>query len=102
MALDARPPQQRQFAAGAMSTSQLLHYRGPDQLNVSIELHKRFAFPIACIALALVGHSDRDFDAEGRQVGRVRERDLPGVLRLLSLVGVADRRGAAAASCRLW
>ena len=55
MALDARPPQERQVAAGAMSTSQLLHYRGPDQLNVSLELHKRFAFPIACIALALVG-----------------------------------------------
>jgi LPS export ABC transporter permease LptG/LPS export ABC transporter permease LptF len=55
MALDARPPQQRQFAAAALSTSQLMHYRGPDQLNVSLELHKRFAFPIACIALALVG-----------------------------------------------
>ena len=55
MALDARPPQQRQFAPAAMSTSQLLHYRGPDQLNVRQELHKRFAFPLACIALALVG-----------------------------------------------
>src|SRR5204862_7328234 len=55
MALDPRPPQQRQFAPQAMSTSQLLHYRGPDQLTVRMELHKRFAFPIACIALALVG-----------------------------------------------
>lgn len=55
MALDARPPQQRPFSPPSMTTSQLLHYRGPDLITVRVELHKRFAFPLACIALALIG-----------------------------------------------
>jgi LPS export ABC transporter permease LptG/LPS export ABC transporter permease LptF len=55
MALEARPPAQRPFAPPSMTTSQLSHYRGPDILPVRVELHKRFAFPLACLALALIG-----------------------------------------------
>ena len=55
VALTAKPPEQRQLTVRAMNTRQLLHYEGPDKLEASIELHSRFALPLACIALALMG-----------------------------------------------
>ena len=55
MTLDARPPQQRELKAQSMTTSGLINYRGPDELNAKVELHRRFAYPFACIALALIG-----------------------------------------------
>jgi len=33
----------------------LLHYSGPDKTEAGIELHRRFALPVACLMLALVG-----------------------------------------------
>jgi LPS export ABC transporter permease LptG/LPS export ABC transporter permease LptF len=96
MALDARPPQQRQFAPAAMSTSQLLHYRGPDQLSVSIELNKRFAFPIACLALALVGIpigiSTRKGGRSAGYVNAIFLAFFGYYLSSVSLIGVAQQR----------
>ena len=55
MALYAKPPEQKQLASNATNTGQLMRYRGPDWLDMSVELHRRFAYPVACLALALVG-----------------------------------------------
>jgi lipopolysaccharide export system permease protein len=55
IALDAEPRKQFQLAFSAMNTRQLARYSGPDAMEASIELHKRFALPLACIALAMVG-----------------------------------------------
>jgi LPS export ABC transporter permease LptG/LPS export ABC transporter permease LptF len=56
MALDAAPAVQKVLRASAMRTTDLLAYkRGPDLLENRIELHKRFALPVACIMLAMVG-----------------------------------------------
>lgn len=54
-ALDAQPPSQESFHGAAMTTRELLHYRGPDWLENKIELQKRFALPLACLVLAMVG-----------------------------------------------
>jgi LPS export ABC transporter permease LptG len=54
-ALDAQPPSQESVRGAAMSTSELLHYHGRDWLENKIELHKRFALPLACFVLAMVG-----------------------------------------------
>ena len=111
MALDARPPQQRQFAPAAMTTSQLLHYRGPDQLNVSVELHRRFAFPVACIALALVGIpigiSTRKGGKSAGYVNAIFLAFFGYYLSSVSLIGVAQQQriagsgGRVAAGCRV-
>ena len=53
--LDAKPPSLDSFNSYSMSTRQLLHYRGPEWVEMGIELHRRFAFPVACMVLALVG-----------------------------------------------
>jgi LPS export ABC transporter permease LptG/LPS export ABC transporter permease LptF len=53
--LDASPPNQEGLHAAAMNTRELLNYRGPDWLENKIELHKRFALPLACFVLAMVG-----------------------------------------------
>jgi lipopolysaccharide export LptBFGC system permease protein LptF len=55
VALNAKPPEQRQLSLHGMNTRQLLNYTGPDKLEASIALHQRFAYPVACIALALMG-----------------------------------------------
>jgi LPS export ABC transporter permease LptG/LPS export ABC transporter permease LptF len=56
MALYASPPEERSQKTGAMNTAELLRrYHGPDWIEVRIELHRRFALPLACIMLALVG-----------------------------------------------
>jgi len=54
-ALDASPPNQESLRAAAMNTRELIAYRGPDWLENKIELHKRFALPLACFVLAMVG-----------------------------------------------
>ena len=54
-ALDAQPPSQESLHGAAMGTRELMHYRGPDWLENKIELHKRFALPLACFVLAMVG-----------------------------------------------
>lgn len=55
--LDAKPPQQDSLKSAAMNTRQLISYprTGPDWIEVQTELHQRFAMPIACIVLAMVG-----------------------------------------------
>ena len=56
MSLDAAPAQQKELRASAMTTTDLMKYkRGPDLLENRVELQKRFALPVACIMLALVG-----------------------------------------------
>jgi LPS export ABC transporter permease LptG len=54
-ALDASPPNQESLRSSAMNTRELISYRGPDWLENKIELHKRFALPLACFVLAMVG-----------------------------------------------
>jgi LPS export ABC transporter permease LptG/LPS export ABC transporter permease LptF len=54
-ALDASPPEQKSLRSDSMSTRQLARYRGPDWIEVQVELQKRFALPLACIVLAMVG-----------------------------------------------
>jgi LPS export ABC transporter permease LptG/LPS export ABC transporter permease LptF len=55
-ALYASPPELRSTKSSAMNTAELLRrYNGPDWTEVRIELHRRFALPLACIMLALVG-----------------------------------------------
>ena len=55
--LDAAPPKQESLRSIAMNTRQLIAYprSGPDYIEARIELHRRFALPLACITLALVG-----------------------------------------------
>jgi len=55
--LDASPPTHKTPPTAAMNTRQLLRYprSGDDWTEVRIELFRRFALPVACIALALVG-----------------------------------------------
>jgi LPS export ABC transporter permease LptG/LPS export ABC transporter permease LptF len=55
-ALDASPPQPAQTSPfPEMNTGQLAHYSGPDWIEARVELHRRFALPVACMMLALVG-----------------------------------------------
>jgi LPS export ABC transporter permease LptG len=53
--LDAKPPSLESFTSYSMNTRELLRYRGPEWVEMGIELHRRFAFPVACMVLALVG-----------------------------------------------
>jgi LPS export ABC transporter permease LptG/LPS export ABC transporter permease LptF len=55
--LEAAPPDQKAMSSRAMNTRQLINYpkNGPDRTEVQIELHRRFALPLACLALAMVG-----------------------------------------------
>jgi LPS export ABC transporter permease LptG/LPS export ABC transporter permease LptF len=55
-ALDAAPAKEQAQRASAMNTRALMAYKsGPDLTEDKIELHRRFAMPVACIMLALVG-----------------------------------------------
>jgi len=96
MALEARPPAQRPFAPSSMTTSQLLHYRGPDILSVRVELHKRFAFPLACLALALIGIpigvSTRKGGKSAGYVNAIFLAFFGYYLSSVSLIGVAQQR----------
>lgn len=54
--LDAAPAREQALRSSAMNTAELLRYKaGPDLLENQIELHRRFALPVACFMLALVG-----------------------------------------------
>lgn len=56
MALDAAPAQEKALRASAMDTRDLLLYKsGSDLLENKMELHSRFALPVACIMLAMAG-----------------------------------------------
>ena len=54
-AIDAAPPVQSPPRSSAMNTRQLITYVGPDWIENKVELHRRFALPVACIMLAMVG-----------------------------------------------
>jgi len=55
-ALTASPPEQKSTPFNAMNTAELMRrYSGPDWIEVRIEFHRRFALPLACVMLALVG-----------------------------------------------
>ena len=55
-ALDAAPPAQvKTLPFPEMNTGQLWKYAGPDVIEARVELHRRFALPVACLMLALVG-----------------------------------------------
>jgi LPS export ABC transporter permease LptF/LPS export ABC transporter permease LptG len=96
LALYAKPPEQRRLASSAMNTGQLMRYRGPAWLEMSIELHRRFAFPLACMALALVGIPLGIATRKGgRSAGYVNAIFLSFFgyyLASVSLVGVAKQR----------
>jgi LPS export ABC transporter permease LptG/LPS export ABC transporter permease LptF len=55
--LTASPPSQTALRSSGMGTRQLVAYpkSKPDWVEYQIELHKRFALPVACIMLAMVG-----------------------------------------------
>ena len=54
--LEANPPRQESLRSRAMNTRQLYAARkGPDWVEVQTELYRRFANPIACLVLAMVG-----------------------------------------------
>jgi LPS export ABC transporter permease LptG/LPS export ABC transporter permease LptF len=56
-ALEASPPTQTPLKSVGMSTHQLRSYPRdkPDWIEYQIELHRRYAMPVACLMLALVG-----------------------------------------------
>jgi LPS export ABC transporter permease LptG/LPS export ABC transporter permease LptF len=56
-ALDASPPSWTPLRSVGMGTRQLMAYPPdkPDWIEYQIELHRRFALPVACLMLAMVG-----------------------------------------------
>ena len=54
-ALEAAPPEQKSLSFPQMNTRQLWYYAGPDWIEARVELQQRFALPVACLMLALVG-----------------------------------------------
>ncbi|HWB85046.1 MAG TPA: LptF/LptG family permease [Bryobacteraceae bacterium] len=55
-ALDAAPPPSPKTQPfSAMNTRELLSYYGPEWIEAQVELNRRFALPVACLMLALVG-----------------------------------------------
>jgi LPS export ABC transporter permease LptG/LPS export ABC transporter permease LptF len=56
-ALDASPPSWTPLRSVGMGTRQLMAYPRdkPDWIEYQIELHRRFALPVACLMLAMVG-----------------------------------------------
>ena len=55
--LDASPPSRTPLRSVGMGTRQLMAYprNKPDWIEYQIELHRRFALPVACLMLAMVG-----------------------------------------------
>jgi LPS export ABC transporter permease LptG/LPS export ABC transporter permease LptF len=96
MALDANPPEQKPLASSAMNTRQLMHYRGADWIDVQVELHRRFALPVACIVLALVGIplgiATRKGGKSAGYVNAIFLAFFGYYLSSVSLVGVAKQR----------
>ena len=54
-ALNVKPPEQTTQQPREMTTRQLLHFSGASPMVAKVELHRRFKFPVGCLALALVG-----------------------------------------------
>ncbi len=55
-ALDAAPPAPVKIQPfHEMNTRELSRYAGPDLIEARVELHRRFALPVGCLMLALVG-----------------------------------------------
>jgi LPS export ABC transporter permease LptG/LPS export ABC transporter permease LptF len=94
--LDAKPPEQKALASKEMNTRELLRYRGPDWINVGVELHSRFALPVACIVLALVGIplgiATRKGGKSAGYVNAIFLSFFGYYLSSVSLVGVAKQR----------
>ena len=93
-----RRPSWTPLRSVGMGTRQLLAYprSKPDWIEYQIELHRRFALPVACLMLAMVGIPLGHRHAQGRARRRVRQRHLRGVLLLLPGVCFAARAGAPA------
>jgi LPS export ABC transporter permease LptG/LPS export ABC transporter permease LptF len=96
VALQTKPPEEKTFAARSMNTRELLHYHGPDWIGAGLELHRRFALPLACIVLALVGIpvgiSTRKGGRSAAYVNAIFLAFFGYYLSSVSLVGVAQRR----------
>jgi LPS export ABC transporter permease LptG/LPS export ABC transporter permease LptF len=96
VALETKPPEERTLAASAMNTRELLHYHGPEWINAGLELHRRFALPLACIVLALVGIpvgiSTRKGGRSAAYVNAIFVAFFGYYLSSVSLVGMAQRR----------
>jgi LPS export ABC transporter permease LptG/LPS export ABC transporter permease LptF len=96
IALETKPPEAKSFAASAMNTRELLHYHGPEWINAGLELHRRFALPLACIVLALVGIpvgiSTRKGGRSAAYVNAIFLAFFGYYLSSVSLIGVAQRR----------
>jgi LPS export ABC transporter permease LptG/LPS export ABC transporter permease LptF len=96
VALETKPPEERTFAARSMNTRELLHYHGPDRISAGLELHRRFALPLACIVLALVGIpvgiSTRKGGRSAAYVNAIFLAFFGYYLSSLSLIGMAQRR----------
>jgi LPS export ABC transporter permease LptG/LPS export ABC transporter permease LptF len=97
-ALDAAPAKEKAVRSSAvMNTRQLIRYNsGPELLENKIELHKRFALPVACIMLAMVGIPLGIATRKGgRSAGYVNAIVLSFFcyyLALISLMGLARQR----------
>ncbi len=55
MALDAAPAKEKAPSYREKNTRELIAKSGPEYTENRIELHQRFALPVACVMLALVG-----------------------------------------------
>jgi LPS export ABC transporter permease LptG/LPS export ABC transporter permease LptF len=98
-ALEASPPRQEHARAFTeMNTGELSRYprEGPDSIEARIELHRRFALPLACIILALVGIplgiSSRKGGKSGGYVTAVFLAFFCYHLAFISLIGLAKQR----------
>jgi len=55
-ALYAKPPEQISISSKALNTAELLRrWGGTDWIEIRTEFHRRFALPLACVMLAMVG-----------------------------------------------
>jgi LPS export ABC transporter permease LptG/LPS export ABC transporter permease LptF len=98
-ALQAAPPEQRRAKPfSEMNTPELmLNTRaGPEAVEARIELHRRFALPLACVALALVGLplgiSSRKGGKGSGYVTAIFLAFFCYYLAFISLIGLAQQR----------
>ena len=77
-ALEAAAARQTPLRSVGMNTRQLLAYprSKPDWIEAQIELHRRFALPLACLMLALVGIPLGIASRKGGKSRRLRQRHL--------------------------
>jgi LPS export ABC transporter permease LptG/LPS export ABC transporter permease LptF len=101
--LEAAPPEQRQAKPySEMTTSELLrqtHLPDAGTVDARIELHRRFALPLGCIALALVGLplgiSSRKAGKGSGYVTAIFLAFFCYYLAFISLIGLAQQRALA-------